>query len=78
MIPKGPLAEELESEESMEKITSLSKLIINVLMALCLTAMAILVFGNVVLRYLFDSGITWSDEMSRFLFVYLVFFLVRL
>ncbi|MGG2201032.1 MULTISPECIES: TRAP transporter small permease [Paenibacillus] len=58
----------------MEKITSLSKLIINVLMALCLTAMAILVFGNVVLRYLFDSGITWSDEMSRFLFVYLVFF----
>nr|WP_085963061.1 TRAP transporter small permease [Brevibacillus massiliensis] len=35
--------------------------------------MAILVFGNVVLRYLFNSGITWSEEMSRFLFVWLTF-----
>lgn len=35
--------------------------------------MCILVFGNVVLRYIFNSGITWSEEMSRFLFVWLVF-----
>nr|WP_146811994.1 TRAP transporter small permease [Aneurinibacillus danicus] len=35
--------------------------------------MAILVFGNVVLRYAFNSGITWSEEMSRFLFVWMVF-----
>nr|WP_245247342.1 MULTISPECIES: TRAP transporter small permease [unclassified Paenibacillus] len=34
--------------------------------------MAILVFGNVVLRYLFNSGITWSEEMARFLFIWLV------
>ncbi|PZE20659.1 TRAP transporter small permease [Paenibacillus xerothermodurans] len=36
--------------------------------------MAILVFGNVVLRYLFNSGITWSEEMARFLFIWLVLF----
>jgi TRAP-type C4-dicarboxylate transport system permease small subunit len=42
-------------------------------MAFSLAFMAILVFGNVVLRYLFNSGITWSEEMSRFLFVWLIF-----
>jgi len=50
----------------------LSKLT-DVLMALCLASMAILVFGNVVLRYAFDSGITWSEEMSRFMFIWLTF-----
>ncbi|QRG70771.1 TRAP transporter small permease [Brevibacillus choshinensis] len=42
-------------------------------MAISLAFMAVLVFGNVVLRYLFNSGITWSEEMSRFLFIWLIF-----
>ncbi|MFA9950944.1 TRAP transporter small permease [Dentiradicibacter hellwigii] len=33
--------------------------------------MAILVFGNVVLRYGFNSGIVFSEEVSRFLFMWL-------
>jgi TRAP-type transport system small permease protein len=32
-----------------------------------------MVFGNVVLRYGFDSGITMSDEASRMIFVWLTF-----
>jgi TRAP-type C4-dicarboxylate transport system permease small subunit len=43
------------------------------LMALCMTLMVLLVFGNVVLRYAFNSGITVSEEMSRWLFVWLTF-----
>ena len=39
----------------------------------CLAAMVLMVFGNVVLRYLFDSGIALSEELSRFLFVWLTF-----
>ena len=35
--------------------------------------MVILVFGNVVLRYGFNSGIMISEEVSRFLFVWMVF-----
>jgi TRAP-type C4-dicarboxylate transport system permease small subunit len=35
--------------------------------------MVILVFGNVVLRYGFNSGIIVSEEVSRFLFVWMVF-----
>ena len=41
--------------------------------ALCLLVMVILVFGNVVLRYAFNSGITVSEELSRWLFVWLTF-----
>jgi TRAP-type C4-dicarboxylate transport system permease small subunit len=39
----------------------------------CLAVMVALVFGNVVLRYAFNSGITMSEELSRWLFVWLTF-----
>ena len=41
--------------------------------ALCLAAMVVLVFGNVVLRYAFNSGIAVSEEVSRWLLVWLTF-----
>jgi TRAP-type C4-dicarboxylate transport system permease small subunit len=43
------------------------------LLAMLLLAMVVMVFGNVVLRYAFNSGITVSEEMSRICFVWLVF-----
>lgn len=45
----------------------------SLLMVLCLAAMVVMVFGNVVLRYGFDSGLTVSEELSRWLFVWLIF-----
>ncbi|MCV0441062.1 MAG: TRAP transporter small permease [Hydrogenophaga sp.] len=42
-------------------------------MVLCLAAMCVMVFGNVVLRHVFDSGINTSEELSRFLFIWLTF-----
>ena len=42
-------------------------------MALCLGVMALAVFVNVVLRYGFGSGIPASEELSRLLFVWMVF-----
>ena len=36
-----------------------------------LGVMVVLVFGNVVLRYGFNSGIVFSEEVSRFVFVWL-------
>lgn len=47
--------------------------LIEVVLVLCLGAMVVMVLGNVVLRYGFNSGITVSEELSRFLFVWLVF-----
>ena len=43
------------------------------LIALCLAVMVVLVFGNVFLRYGFNSGITVSEELSRWLLVWLTF-----
>lgn len=45
----------------------------SVLMVLGLAFMVVMVFGNVVLRYGFNSGITVSEELSRWLFVWLTF-----
>lgn len=43
------------------------------LMLAMLGVMVLLVFGNVVLRYAFNSGITVSEELSRWLFVWMTF-----
>ena len=47
--------------------------LLKVAIALCLALMVVLVFGNVVLRYAFNTGITLSEEVSRLLFVWLTF-----
>ena len=41
-------------------------------MVLCLTLMVVMVFTNV-LRYAFNSGINVSEELSRWLFVWMTF-----
>ena len=43
------------------------------LMVACLAVMVVLLFGNVALRYLFNSGINVSDELSRLAFVWMIF-----
>ncbi len=43
------------------------------LMVACLVVMVVLLFGNVALRYLFNSGINVSDEVSRLAFVWMIF-----
>jgi TRAP-type transport system small permease protein len=45
----------------------------SLLMVACLALMVLMVFGNVVLRYGFNSGITVSEELSRWLFVWMTF-----
>jgi TRAP-type transport system small permease protein len=46
---------------------------LKVIIALLLAGMVVLVFGNVVLRYAFNQGITVSEELSRIFFVWLTF-----
>lgn len=41
--------------------------------AICMAGMLVLVFVNVVLRYVANSGLPVSDELSRLLFVWMVF-----
>ncbi|CAN7325437.1 TRAP transporter small permease [Pseudorhodoferax sp. LjRoot39] len=43
------------------------------LMVASLALMVVMVFGNVVMRYVFNSGLTLSEELSRWLFVWMTF-----
>jgi TRAP-type C4-dicarboxylate transport system permease small subunit len=47
--------------------------LIGYLIAAAMLVMVVLVFGNVVMRYAFNSGFTVSEELSRWLFVWLTF-----
>jgi TRAP-type C4-dicarboxylate transport system permease small subunit len=47
--------------------------LLKIVIVACLALMVVLVFGNVVLRYAFNLGITVSEELSRFLFVWMTF-----
>ena len=57
----------------MNKIVEGYFTLLKVFITLCLAVMVVLVFGNVVLRYAFNSGITVSEELSRWLMVWLTF-----
>jgi TRAP-type transport system small permease protein len=46
---------------------------LEVAMVLCLVVMLVMVFGNVVLRLGFNTGIDLSEEMPRFAFVWMTF-----
>lgn len=47
--------------------------VLEVAMVLSLAAMSIMVFGNVVLRHFFNSGVNIAEELSRFMFIWLTF-----
>lgn len=47
--------------------------LLKMLMAATLAVMVALVFGNVALRYGFNSGISVSEELSRWLFLWMTF-----
>ncbi len=46
---------------------------LEVLMVLCLAVMLVMVFGNVILRLFFNTGIDLSEEIPRFAFVWMTF-----
>jgi len=43
------------------------------LLGIMLAVMVVLVFGNVVLRYGFNTGIAVSEEVARYIFVWMIF-----
>jgi len=57
----------------MNRIVNAAFKLIEVTLAFLLFGMVAMVFGNVFLRYAFNSGIQVSEELSRFFFIWLVF-----
>jgi|EndMetStandDraft_5_1072996.scaffolds.fasta_scaffold08359_2 TRAP-type C4-dicarboxylate transport system permease small subunit len=48
-------------------------LIIKIVLVICMAVMLVMVFGNVMLRLFFNSGIDLSEEIPRFAFVWMTF-----
>ena len=63
----------MSTEPLIEAPKSRFQRISNTLLAGCLGVMAVAVFINIVLRYGFGSGLPASEELSRLLFVWMVF-----
>lgn len=57
----------------MRRLLPHAERLVEWLMALALAVMVTLVFGNVVLRYAFNTGIAWAEELARLMFVWLIF-----
>lgn len=57
----------------MKTLTDILFKLAEMLLVTMLALMVIMVFGNVVLRYGFNSGIISSEELSRYLFIWITF-----
>lgn len=57
----------------LQRLVALYFRLLEFVLVACLGAMLVMVLGNVILRYGFNSGITASEELSRFLFVWLTY-----
>lgn len=57
----------------MKALAQLVGKLLELLVVVILSAMSILVFVNVVLRYGFNSSISVTEEVSRYMFVWLAF-----
>jgi len=54
------------------KIIQSAMVILEKVLAVLVAAMVLLVFANVLTRYVFHISIAWSEEIARFLFVFVV------
>jgi len=63
----------MSRKTSMQKTINAFFKLLEFLVVACMVAMVVMVFGNVVLRYGFNSGISVSDEMSRYCFIWLTY-----
>ncbi len=59
--------------DAIDKAVNAYCKLLELLMVALLAAMVVMVFGNVVLRYAFNDGITVSEELSRWAFVWMTF-----
>jgi TRAP-type C4-dicarboxylate transport system permease small subunit len=67
------LAREREVVERFEPKAGMVRSTADVAATILLAAMTVLVFVTVILRYFFSITFRWSDELTRYIFIYVVF-----
>ncbi len=59
--------------QHVQRLIDLFFKLLELLVVLSLFAMVVMVFGNVIMRYVFNSGIPISEELSRYAFIWLTY-----
>lgn len=57
----------------MNQLINWLEKIVSILASLAMAGIVLIVFINVIMRYVFNTGLTWSDEVSVNLFVWFIF-----
>ena len=57
----------------MKKTLDLIQKLINIFLSVAIFAMTLIIFLQVISRYIFNSPLVWSEELSRYLFVWISF-----
>lgn len=61
------------SETEMQKVGKTVRKVLDTIVGIALYLMVLLIFINAVLRYVFHSGWSFSEEISRWMFVWVTF-----
>ncbi|MGE5577056.1 MAG: TRAP transporter small permease [Syntrophothermus sp.] len=59
--------------ETLMKLSHYLVKAVEVILGLLVLFIFVLIFGNVIARYVFQQSIVWSEEVTRFLFIWAVF-----
>ena len=62
-----------EKKSLIQRIEDRLIRIISIIIGVLLALMVIIVFSNVVARYFLNASLAWSEEISRFMLIWLVF-----
>lgn len=57
----------------MLKLSKVVNNLLNISVVISLASMSILVFANVVMRYVFNTGFTWTEEMAKIFLTWMTF-----
>lgn len=64
----------MKSLTFLKKINAINLRIAKVFLILCIALQLIIVFMGVVFRYVFSDPLSWTEELSTYLMIYITFF----
>ena len=68
----------LEKKSVLERIDCATEQIENVVMSLGLLTISGIVFANVIARYFFQTAFAWSEELARYVVVWVTLSLIHI
>jgi TRAP-type C4-dicarboxylate transport system permease small subunit len=61
-------------KKRLDKVCGFLEKVLKSLIIILMAVMVVLIFANVICRYFLGSAIAWSEEISRFILIWMAFF----